>query len=229
MNYSIHMNTVSNTEKNVKAYASVTFEDCFQVRNIAVVESREGTVFVSMPAFKRKERTVYNEAVYKDICNPITSEFRSRLYEDIIGMYEELGIKKVKEMESYVKYPKELKFSVGVSLFERPHSNLQGLARIYLDDCFVINNVSILKGKEKEFVAMPSYMVRPSAGDTPAHYQDVCYPVTKEFRDKLYGEIMAVYKKEKEKVAEMQRRSQERLSYGARSDRQEGRSKKYVH
>ncbi len=226
MNYSIHMNTVSNTEKNVKAYASVTFEDCFQVRNIAVVQSRDGVLFVSMPAFKSKERSGNNEVVYKDVCNPITSEFRSRLYEDIIGMYEELGIKKVKEMESYVKYPKELKFSVGVSLFERPHSNLQGLARIYLDDCFVINNVSILKGKESEFVAMPSYMARPAAGDTPARYQDVCYPVTKEFRDKLYGEIMDVYKKEKEKVAEMQRGSQVRKNYGHRSN-QGGRSKTY--
>ena len=94
MNYSIHMNTVSNIEKNVKAYASVTFEDCFQVRNIAVVQSRDGVLFVSMSAFKSKERTENNEVVYKDVCNPITGEFRSRLYEDIIGMYEELNIKK---------------------------------------------------------------------------------------------------------------------------------------
>lgn len=200
MRYSIHMNTVNNTEKSVKAFATVTFEDRFQVRNIAVVENRDGVAFVSMPAFKSKERTEHNEAVYKEVCNPITSEFRSQLYEDILGMYEEMVMRKEKEMESYVKYPEELNFSVAVSIFERPNSNILGLARIYLDDSFVINNVSILKGKEKEFVAMPSYMARQAVGNSPARYQDICYPVTKEFREKVYTEILDTYKKEKEKV-----------------------------
>ena len=32
-----------------------------------------------------------------------------------------------------------------------------------------------------------------------AVYQDVCYPVTKDFREKLYEEIINVYEQEKQK------------------------------
>jgi len=37
-------------------------------------------------------------------------------------------------------------------------------------------------------------------------YQDVCYPVTKEFREKLYGEVMKTYEEEKEKKQEEQQK-----------------------
>jgi hypothetical protein len=33
----------------------------------------------------------------------------------------------------------------------------------------------------------------------------VCYPVTKEFREKLYGEVMKTYEEEKEKKQEEQK------------------------
>ena len=36
-------------------------------------------------------------------------------------------------------------------------------------------------------------------------YQDVCYPVTKEFREKLYNEIISEYEKAKEKNNEKAR------------------------
>ncbi len=87
MQYSIKLNAVNNPEKSVKAFATVTFGDCFKVTNIAVVEGKE-TSFVSMPSFKTKERTEHNEPVYKDVCNPITSEFRKELYDDIFLFME---------------------------------------------------------------------------------------------------------------------------------------------
>ena len=43
----------------------------------------------------------------------------------------------------------------------------------------MVSNVSIIQGKEKEFVAMPSYMVKQNGGKS--QYQDVCFPVTKEY------------------------------------------------
>ncbi|RGY83995.1 hypothetical protein DXA21_21185, partial [Parabacteroides distasonis] len=58
-------------------------------------------------------------------------------------------------------------------LFEREGSNIKGLARIYLDDCFVINNVSVLQGKDNVFVAMPSYKTKQKDEQGKVGYQDV--------------------------------------------------------
>lgn len=52
MKYSIKLNAVNNPDKNVKAFATVTFGDCFKITNIAVVKSQEAEPFVSMPSFK---------------------------------------------------------------------------------------------------------------------------------------------------------------------------------
>lgn len=41
-------------------------------------------------------------------------------------------------------------------------------------------------------------------------YQDVCYPVTKDFREKLYNEIISEYEKAKDKSNENARESAEK-------------------
>lgn len=51
-------------------------------------------------------------------------------------------------------------FSVTVTPYEREGSNIRGLARIYFEDSFIVNNVNILQDKEKVFVAMPSYKTK---------------------------------------------------------------------
>ena len=53
----------------------------------------------------------------------------------------------------------------------------------------MVSNVSIIQGKEKEVVAIHSYMVKQNGGKS--QYQDVCFPETKEFREKLYDALMA--------------------------------------
>ena len=77
--------------------------------------------------------------------------------------------------------------------------NIRGLARIYFEDSFIVNNVNIIQGKDKVFVAMPSYKTKQVDENGKAVYQDVCYPVTKDFREKLYDEIINTYEKEKQK------------------------------
>ena len=48
-------------------------------------------------------------------------------------------------------------FSVTVTPYEREGSNIKGLARIYFENSFIVNNINIVQGKEKIFVSMPSY------------------------------------------------------------------------
>lgn len=200
MQYSIKLNAVNNPEKSVKAFVTVTFGDCFKVTNIAVVEGKENQPFVSMPSFKTKERTEHNEPVYKDVCNPITSEFRKELYDDILSLYGEMEQSGKPEVSRVAENAGEPEFRVAVTPFEREGSNIRGLARIYFEDSFVVSNVSIIQGKEKEFVAMPSYMVKQNGKEGKSQYQDVCFPVTKEFREKLYDALMDCFKQEKEKA-----------------------------
>lgn len=201
MEYSIRLNAVNKPDASVRAFATVTFGESFKITNVAVVEGKENQPFVSMPSFKSKERDEHNQAVYKDVCNPITKEFREELYGNILDLYAEMEQTGKAEVEREAEEAREPNFTVKVTPFEREGSNVLGLARIYFEDSFVVGNVSILKGKEKEFVAMPSYKTRQSGKDGKPQYQDVCFPVTKEFREKLYDRVLAAYNQEKELTA----------------------------
>lgn len=56
-----------------------------------------------------------------------------------------------------------------------------------------------MQGKENLFVAMPSYKTKQKDEQGKAVYQDVCYPVTKEFREVLYGEVIDSYRATQER------------------------------
>lgn len=64
----------------------------------------------------------------------------------------------------------------------------------------MVGNVSIIQGKEKEFVTMPSYPVKQNDRGSKSQYQNVCFPVTKEFREKLYDALMDCYQQESDKA-----------------------------
>ena len=76
----IRIRTVD-SEGKLKAYVTVTFDHCFVVHNVKVIEGRSG-VFIAMPS----RRTKTGE--YKDVAHPINSEFRAVLQERILEAYE---------------------------------------------------------------------------------------------------------------------------------------------
>lgn len=204
MRYEVNVSRLENPSGNIRGFVNVVFNHCFKVSNIAVVEGKEGNTFISMPRYA----TSKGDEDYKDVCNPITKEFREELYDAIMEVYESLEPgehTKINVGESEKKEP--LDFNVKVTPFEREGSNIRGLARVYLEDAFVVNNVSLLEGKHGLFVAMPSYRVKQASGNGKSEYQDICYPVTKAFREKLYGAVTEAYElakeeKEKEPVSE---------------------------
>ena len=53
------------------------------------------------------------------------------------------------------------------------------------------------------FVAMPSYKTKKMDENNKPIYADVCYPITKEFREKLYTELITECEKQMEKVKEI--------------------------
>ena len=67
-------------EGKLRAYATVTFDNCFVVHNIKIIDGKEG-LFIAMPSRKTAEGT------YMDVAHPISPEFRTELQDTIISEY----------------------------------------------------------------------------------------------------------------------------------------------
>lgn len=202
MKFTVRVNALKNAENSkVKAYADVTFGGEIKVTNISLIENANGGMFVSMPRYKSGELDDNGNAVYKDICNPITKDFREALYGSLVDAYKESlasGQSATKEINDLRNADESLKMDAKVYPVRKENAKSLAYAKIYLDNAFVINNVSIMEGKNGPFVAMPSYKTKKTDEYGNAEYKDICYPVTKEAREKLHDIVFAEYKKAKD-------------------------------
>ena len=133
MKYSIKVNEVRAKEgSNIKGFATVVFGDSFKITNIAILENKDkGELFVSMPRYRSNERDESNGVIYKDVCNPITAEFREELYTNILDAYARIKEPEKEETQKQERTQEMPEFSVTVTPYEREGSNIKGLARIY--------------------------------------------------------------------------------------------------
>ncbi len=69
-------------DNKLKAFASITLDDCFVIRGLKIIEGAKG-VFVAMPSRKRPDGT------YQDVAHPINNETRDWMEELIVKAYEE--------------------------------------------------------------------------------------------------------------------------------------------
>ncbi len=67
-------------DKMLKAYATITIDDCFVVRDLKVIEGRKG-IFVAMPSRRRSDGT------FKDTAHPLDTETRERIQERVLSEY----------------------------------------------------------------------------------------------------------------------------------------------
>ena len=65
----------------LKVYVTVTFDDCFVIHNVKIINGRDG-FFVAMPSRK----TAAGE--YKDVAHPITPQFRAEIQKKILTEYD---------------------------------------------------------------------------------------------------------------------------------------------
>jgi stage V sporulation protein G len=68
-------------EDKLKAYATITFENCFIVRDLKVISGNKG-YFIAMPSKKRKDGT------FRDVAHPLNSETRKMIEEAVLEVYE---------------------------------------------------------------------------------------------------------------------------------------------
>lgn len=67
----------------LKAVGSVSFDGQFVVHDIKIIEGING-LFIAMPSRRTKD------GEFRDVCHPITSEFRSEVENEIYKAYKEL-------------------------------------------------------------------------------------------------------------------------------------------
>jgi stage V sporulation protein G len=68
-------------EDKLKAFASITLDDCFVVRGLKVINGSQG-YFVSMPSRKRKDGS------YQDIAHPINNDMRKEIEDKVLDAFE---------------------------------------------------------------------------------------------------------------------------------------------
>lgn len=71
----------------------------------------------------------------------------------------------------------------------KTNNRIVALATIEIDNCFIVNEVKVLKGENGLFIAMPSR--KTSNGE----YRDIAYPINKEIRELIQNAIIEEYNK----------------------------------
>ena len=69
-------------EERLKAYVTITLDDCFVVRDLKVINGNTG-LFVAMPSKKRKD------GQFKDIAHPLNQETREEIEQKVFAAYKE--------------------------------------------------------------------------------------------------------------------------------------------
>lgn len=78
-------------EGKMRGIVSVTFDNCFVVHDIKIIEGQNG-LFIAMPSRK------INEGEFRDIAHPINSTTRNMMQDEILRVYEEAKVRAEEEM-----------------------------------------------------------------------------------------------------------------------------------
>ena len=81
----VKINLISNQEP-LKAFVSITFDNCFVVHDLRVIRT-QGKTFVAMPSKKIRDGNRQVD-VYKDIAHPINSEMRDLIEKAVLEKYQ---------------------------------------------------------------------------------------------------------------------------------------------
>lgn len=68
-------------EEKLKAYATITFDNCFVIRDLKIIQGNTG-MFVAMPSRKKPDGT------FKDIAHPLNNDTRKMIETKILEAYK---------------------------------------------------------------------------------------------------------------------------------------------
>ena len=96
--------------------------------------------------------------------------------------------KKKTAPESQTKEPQPMEIDVKVHSISTSGSTL-ARASVTLGGCFAVRGIKIMNSTKGPFVSMPGY--RSANG-----FKDVCFPCTKEFRQRFQDTVLNAYRQE---------------------------------
>ena len=71
-----------------------------------------------------------------------------------------------------------------------PHDRLRAYAHVVFDDCFVVRNMSVIAGRERLFVSMPT----KKRGD--GTFMDLAHPTTPKMREYIETTVLEAFARE---------------------------------
>ncbi|MCP4203067.1 MAG: septation regulator SpoVG [bacterium] len=77
-----------------------------------------------------------------------------------------------------------------IKVFPVREEKLKAFISIVLDECFMVNDIKVIKGKEGFFISMPSRRKRNGK------FKDIAHPLNNETRQAMEMEILAAYEGE---------------------------------
>ncbi|MEG0614114.1 MAG: septation protein SpoVG family protein [Oscillospiraceae bacterium] len=160
---------------NVKGFAMVIINNSFCVKNIKILEGKNG-LSVQMPSFKDVDGTL------KDMAFAKTKEARDEMEFQILKEFEKPSEKKIdKEL---ISIKNDIKVSMELMSGDKA---VKGIATITINEIYVIKRASIVEGKNGLFVQMPSY--KKADGE----YENIVFPIEKNAREQLNSALLDKY------------------------------------
>lgn len=77
-------------------------------------------------------------------------------------------------------------------IYPNVQNSLKAFASINFDECFVVDGIRVLDGKNGLYIAMPSQKLKNG------EYKDIAFPITKEFRQELSDMVLEAYQQKLE-------------------------------
>ncbi len=74
-----------------------------------------------------------------------------------------------------------------IKVFPIGEEKLKAFVSIVFDECFMVNDIKVIQGKDGLFISMPSRRKRNG------RFKDVAHPLNNETRQRIEGQILAEY------------------------------------
>ena len=200
MDYNIRVYKIEKEDSNLRGFVTITFENSFCAKNIALKESTKGNLYLEMPKYRDFETEDYVPYFsFKD------GEFRKAVTELAAEAYRQMtGEEKMMDVEQSWG-DEEMYYDLSVSPI-RGNDTFKAEAAIKIQDAFAVQQIHVIQGwNGKTFVGMPQCENRQKQ-----EKEDIAHPVSGEFKRELETAVMDEYHKKLENQRQTGRQTQSR-------------------
>jgi DNA-binding cell septation regulator SpoVG len=172
--------------------ASIVFDGKIRVNGLSIMARKDGeALYVRMPQYKSNEKDEQGHAIYKSICSPRTKAFAEEFTASILRAY----IRSVNDGKMATDKVENTAYELDarVTPYERKNSNMLGIGTLNIGEDFKINNIMISKGKNFDYVNMPSYKTKDANEKGENTYKNYAYPITAEARKDIINIVTEAY------------------------------------